>query len=225
MILQEFAPGLWEVNSWLKVAGVNIGHRMTVARLSRNALWIHSPVQYSGALELAFRDMGRLEHIVAPNCMHDTHLDGWFGAFPRLRFHAAPGLSRVRSDLDFTDTLSDAPDPAWADFFDQHLLRGMPRLNEVVFFHRSSRTLILTDLVFNLGEEESFLSRTLMKLNDCYCKFGPSRLLRTTIKDRRALRDSLDHILGWDFDGIILSHGANIPSGGKAMLREAFAFL
>ena len=45
------------------------------------------------------------------------------------------------------------------------------------------------------------------------------------IKDRAALRSSFDHVLAWDFDAIVLSHGANLASGGRARLREVFAFL
>ncbi len=65
----------------------------------------------------------------------------------------------------------------------------------------------------------------LLRLNDCYCKFGPSRLLKSVIKDRAALRRSIDHLLDWDFDAILVSHGRNVKTGGKALLRDAFAFL
>ena len=104
-------------------------------------------------------------------------------------------------------------------------MRGMPRLNEVVFLHRASRTLVVTDLVFNLGAEMPLLSRVLLKLNGCYNCFAVSRLLRTTIKDRAAVRASLDHTLAWDFDRIVVSHGRNLDSGAKDALRTAFAFL
>jgi hypothetical protein len=70
-----------------------------------------------------------------------------------------------------------------------------------------------------------FLSRVLLRINDCYCRFGPSRLLRTAIKDRAALRGSLDEILNWDFDRVVLSHGRNLETGAKDALRTAFAFL
>ena len=140
--------------------------------------------------------LGPVRHVVAPNCIHDTYLEGWFAADPQARF-----------------------------VFDQHIVRGMPRLNEVAFLHRPSRTLIVTDLVFNLGPEMPFLSRVLLKLNDCDCKFAVSRLLKTTIKDRAAVRKSIDHILSWDFDRIVVSHGRNVESGGREMLREAFQFL
>ncbi len=224
-MLTPLAPELWELNAPLSVFGMALGHRLTVARLPNGTLWLHSPVAHSPALAAALAQLGPVAHIVAPNAVHDTYLEGWFAAYPKARFHGARGFAKFRPDLKFTDTLGDTPDAAWAAVFDQHLLRGMPRLNEVAFLHRASRTLILTDLVFNLGPDMPFLSRVLLRVNDCYCKFGVSRLLRSVIKDRAALRASVDHLLAWDFDAIVVSHGDNIRTGGKALLRDALAFL
>jgi len=224
-MLTPLAPDLWELDAPLSVLGMSLGHRMTVARLADGTLWLHSPVEYSTDLAAALAQFGPIAHVVAPNCVHDTYLEAWFAAYPQARFHGAKGFSRFRPDLKFTVTLGDTPHAAWAATFEQRLLRGMPRLNEVAFLHRASRTLILTDLVFNLGPDMPFLSRVLLRLNDCYCKFGTSRLLRTTIKDRAALRTSLDHILAWDFDRLVVSHGCNLDSDAKEALRNAFAFL
>lgn len=225
MNLAPLAPDLWEMNAPLSVAGMQLGHRMTVAHFADGTLWIHSPVAHTPELDGELRRHGRVAHIIAPSLMHDTYLEGWFAAYPKVRFHGAPGFARTRPDLPFTDTLTDVTNNTWADVFDQHVLQGMPRVNEVAFLHRASRTLILTDLAFNLGPDMPFLSRVLLKLNDCDCKFGPSRLIKSTIKDRAALRRSLDHILNWEFDAIVLSHGSNVNRGGKPMLRQAFAFL
>ncbi len=225
MTLAVLAPNLWELNAPLSVLGMALGHRMTVARLPDGGLWVHSPVAHSPALAAELARLGPVANIVAPNAIHDTYLEGWFAAFPTARFHGARGFAKFRPDLKFTDALGDTPDAAWAATFDQHMIRGMPRLNEVAFLHRASHTLILTDLAFNLGPEMPLLSRVLLRVNGCYGKFGPSRLLKTTIKDPPALRRSLDQILAWDFDRVVVSHGRNIETGGKTMLREAFAFL
>jgi hypothetical protein len=224
-MLNPLAPDLWELDAPFTVLGMAIGHRMTVARLADGSLWVHSPVAYSYDLAAALAQFGPVGHIVAPNAMHDTFLEAWFPAYPEARFHGARGFAKFRPDLKFTDTLGDKPDAAWAGLFDQHVIRGMPRLNEVAFLHRPSRTLILTDLVFNLGPDMPLLSRVLLRLNDCYCKFGASRLLKSTIKDRAALRASLDHVFAWDFDRLVISHGRTLESGAKDALRTAFAFL
>ncbi len=224
-MLTPLADHLWEIDAPMSVIGMALGHRMTVARLPDKSLWLHSPVAYSSELAAALAQLGPVGHVVAPNAMHDTYLEGWFAAYPNARFHGARGLARARPDLKFTDTLADSAAPAWASVFDQHLVRGMPRLNEVVFLHRSSRTLIITDLAFNLGATMPLLSRMLLKINGCYNCFAVSRLLRTTIKDPIAVRASLDLILKWDFDRLVLSHGRNLDTAAKDTLRLAFSFL
>ena len=224
-MLAPLHDDLWELNAPLTVLGMALGHRMTVARLADASLWVHSPVEYSADVAAALAQLGPVGHVVAPNCVHDTYLEGWFAAYPQARFHGAQDFARYRPDLKFTDTLGDTPPAAWAGLIDQHVLRGAPRLNETLFLHRPSRTLILTDLCFNLGLDMPFLSRVLLKLDDAYCKFGPSRLVRLVIKDRPAFRASLDHVLQWDFDRVIVSHGANLAAGGREALREAFVFL
>src|SRR5471032_3413648 len=132
-MLTPLAPDLWELDAPLSVLGMALGHRMTVAKLPDGTLWLHSPVAYSAALGDELKKLGRVAHVVAPNCVHDTFLEGWFAAYPSARFHGAKGFSKSRPDLKFTDTLGDTPDAAWVGVFEQHLLRGMPRINEVVF--------------------------------------------------------------------------------------------
>ena len=224
-MLAPLALDLWELDAPMSVIGMALGHRMTVAKLPDATLWLHSPVAYSPALAAELAQLGSVAHVVAPNAMHDTYLEGWFAAYPSARFHGAKGFSQFRPDLKFTDSLGDTAPAAWAATFDQLILRGMPRLNEVVFLHRASRTLIVTDLVFNLGAEMPLLSRALLKLNGCYDCLAVSRLLKTTIKDRAALRTSLDQMLAWDFDRVIVSHGRHLDAGAKDALRTALAFL
>ena len=39
------------------------------------------------------------------------------------------------------------------------------------------------------------------------------------------LRASLDRILAWDFDRVVVTHGDVLESGGKQALRQAFSWL
>jgi hypothetical protein len=56
-------------------------------------------------------------------------------------------------------------------------------------------------------------------------RFGPHRLIRLVIRDRRAARRSMDLVLAWDFDRVVMSHGEVVATGGHAMIEKAFAFL
>lgn len=44
---------------------------------------------------------------------------------------------------------------AWRGELDQPFLTGRPYENEVAFFHRASRTLILCDLAFDFGAKDA----------------------------------------------------------------------
>jgi hypothetical protein len=64
-----------------------------------------------------------------------------------------------------------------------------------------------------------------MKLFRSYGRFGPSKLDPLLIRDREAARDSLERILAWDFDRVVVAHGDVLENGGHAALREGYAWL
>ena len=98
-------------------------------------------------------------------------------------------------------------------------------LNEVAFFHPTSRTLILTDLVFNVPKGRPWGIPIVSKLLGVGGRFGPSRLGRWLIRDKEATRASLGLIMRWDFDRLILAHGDVVETGGRKKLRDAFGFI
>lgn len=97
-------------------------------------------------------------------------------------------------------------------------------LNEVVFFHRASRSAIFTDLVMNVSADFKG-GRPYYGLVGARGHFGPHRLLRMMIRDRKAARASVAKILEWEFDRVIVTHGDVVESGGHAKFAQAFAFL
>jgi hypothetical protein len=109
---------------------------------------------------------------------------------------------------------------------DQALVQGAPSLNEVVFLHRPSRTLLCLDLCFHVRPPRNLVTQLFMRLNGAWDRFGPSRIFRYAIvKDRRALRASLDRVLAWDFDRVSVAHGDVLERGGRDALRQGFAWL
>jgi hypothetical protein len=202
-----------------------MGRQLVVVRLSGGGLWIHSPIPVTPELRRELAELGEIRHVVGPNLMHDECLREFQESFPAAQFHAAPGLAAQKRDVRFDAELSDQPHRDWTGVLEQHVIAGMPKLNEVVFFHPGSASLVIADIAFNLGPEGPWFFALLMKLNGAWGRFGPSRLCRMFMQDKAAVRASLDHILRWDFDRIIVGHGRNVATNGKRVLREAFAFL
>lgn len=222
LALQAVANQIWVIAHPFEILKVKMGTRTTVVRLSNGSLWLLSPGGGLAQLKTELEALGPVTAIVAPNTMHHLFLPEVVALFPEARLYGPKGLKRKQPGLAIEALAAEAP-ALWQDDLQQIRLEGMPMLQETAFFHPLSRSLIVTDLVFNLQHSDHAWSRLFMRLNDAYGKLGPSRMLRQmAIKDPVALAQSLEKVLAWDFDRIVLSHGELVESGGKARLREAF---
>jgi len=223
--LRQLAENLWIADRPQTFYGLPVGTRMTVIRLGGDRLLLHSPVALDDQLRGELDALGRVSFAVAPNRVHHLHAGEVATAYPGTRLWVAPGLDRKRPDLRFEAVLGDDAPDEWRAEAAQVFFRGRPYENEVVFFHRASRTLVMCDLAFNFGPRSPAPTRILMKLLRSYGRFGPSTLDPLLIRDRRAARESLERILAWDFDRVIVAHGDVLESGGRELLRRGYSWL
>lgn len=220
--LRQLAPGLHCVEG--AFGRSPLGRRMTVITLPSGALALHSAIRMDEAGMAALDALGPVAAVIVPTTFHSTDAP-WFAARYPAASLLAPRSSLPRLGKRLPTALP--LDEGWSDDLAGALawqqIEGA-RHHEAVFFHAASRTLILTDLVFNLGAEFTGLSRLLLRINGIYGRFGPSRLLRYGfVRDKAALLDSVRRMEAWDYDRIVMSHGEVLEGGGKARLREAFA--
>jgi len=223
--LKPIAEDIWELDRPQKIGVVQFNHRMTVVRLHSGTLWVHSPVDLDEGIQQALDALGEVGDLVAPSTFHDLYWKRYFTTYPEARFYCAPGVQKEHPEHPFDAALTDAAPQAWGEEIDQLLVRGMPKVNEVVFLHRSSRSLIVADLLFNLGRDLNLFSGILFWLFGTYGRIAVSRLFKAFIKDRATVRQSIDQILSWDFDRIVVGHGAIVEAGGRKALEQAYAFL
>jgi hypothetical protein len=223
--LRSLARNLWVADRPLKLAVGNVGARMTVIRLADGSLFLHSPVRLDEHTRRALDGCGSVRCIIAPNKVHHFFVGDYIDAYPAARVYGAPGLAAKRRDLRFDATLSDEAAPEWLGEVESHLFRGAPYLNEVVFFHPATHTLMLTDLAFNVAAHQTAGARLFYWLVGAAGRFGPHRIVRLTIRDRRAARASIDRILSWNFDRVIVAHGNVLENGGRNRMAAAFAYL
>jgi hypothetical protein len=223
--LEALAPNLWVAARPLKLIVGDVGTRMTVIRLADGGLFVHSPVHLDAGTRAALDAIGTVRWVIAPSKVHHFFVGDYLTAYPAARAYAAPGLPEKRKDLRFEAVLGDDAPDAWRDTIDQHLFRGNPTMSEVVFFHRPSRTLLLTDLAFNVAADKTAGARVFYWLVGAAGRFGPHRLVRTMIRDHAAARASVARILEWDFDRVIVTHGEVLERGGRQHFAAAFAFL
>lgn len=149
---------IWIVDSGpLRLAGLPVPIRMTVIRLANGELILHSPTQFSFALKAKLEGLGRVAHLVAPNTAHWMFIKEWQGHYPDAQCWAVPGLGErpavQKAELRIDQIFADGAPAEWLDEIEIVLVRGKG-IVEAEFFHRASKTLLLTDLIVNLEPEK-----------------------------------------------------------------------
>ncbi len=216
---------LWITDSSLRLLGLELGARMTVVRLPGPKLLLHSPIAAAPDLVRKVKALGPVAYIVAPNRLHHLFVGEWQQGCPDALLYVAPGLDTKRADLAIEGVLGDEPEPGWKVVVDQVLLGGFPFANEVVFFHRPSATLIATDLAFNVGASSPPLTRLVFRLGGSFGRVSPTLLERLLVRDRTAFRYSLERILEWPFDRVVVAHGEVSEKGGREELVRGYSWL
>jgi len=224
MPLERFADGVWLASAPNKYLGWQLGTRMTVLRLGDGSLLIHSPIALDDSLKREIDTLGPVGHIVAPNLFHHLHAGDATRAFPEAKLHGAAGLRKKRPDLRLDAILGQQAEPAWRDDLETLTIEGT-LLDETIFWHKPSGTLVTADLIENFESADDWWTRFYLKAGGIHGKVGLSRMLRLAFRDRKKARRDIDQVLGWDFDRVVLAHGNPIGSDGAYAFRETYAWL
>ena len=220
--LVSLAEDLWAAEIPLRVFGVlQMNTRMTVARLPGGKLWVHSPIPIDDALADALAKLGTVSYLVAPNRFHNLFLGAASARYPEARVFAAPRLEEKIPSVRIDEVLSGGLPAAWAGDVDVRLIEGAPMISEVVFLHHASRTLIVSDLLFNIEEPEGLISKLVYTAMGTHGKLALGREWSMIAKDRAALRASVREVVGLDFDRLIMAHGSVVAEGAKARVQAA----
>lgn len=208
--------------------GFKFPTRMAVIRLpDEGGLWVWSPVALTEEVRRAVDALGPVRHLVAPNSLHHTFLAEWAATYPQARVHTAPGLTSEAASTVLHSTLKDQPDLEWDGVIDQVVMRGNRITTEVVFHHRASGAVLVTDLVQQIPQGWYRGWRAVVARLDLMTAASPSvpRKFRMATTDKAAMREGVERILSWPADRLVIAHGAPLMAGGKEALRQAFAWL
>ena len=227
--MNSFGQDIWTVDGdVVRMYGlVPFATRMTVVRLGGGGVWVHSPVQ-SNAERQGFVDrLGAVEHLVAPNKIHSIGIRPWQALYPAGKVWVSPGFSKRHPDIATDATLENGVRTDWSDDIDHCVLEGHAVLDEVVFLHRPSGTLIVTDFIQkHEAAGETWLWRGIKGLAGILGRDGgvpPD--IRLSVSDKAAMKRSVQTVLGWDFDNLIISHGHCRKGGAKDEVRRVLDWI
>lgn len=205
--------------------------RAILIRLRSGELWFWSPIAWDRNLAAEIDALGPLRHLVSPNKLHHLFLADWKLAYPRAFVWGPRSTIGKRKDLSFDGVLTDDAPEAWRGQIEQFRVHGSPFLDEMTFFHRASRTLILADLSENFSE--SFLKahwpawkRVIARAWKIVEGRGYAPLeWRLSFLDRSSIRRAKARWLELDPENVVMAHGTWQAGNGRGFVEQAFAWV
>ena len=226
--IYEYVPGtIYIVEYGIRFGGMDLFSRMTIVRLNDGKLWLHSPCKLDALLKSEIDQLGEVAYIIAPGNFHHLHVSDLQVDYPNAETFLCPGLEKKRADLSFDWILGNRPDPRWALDFEQVVIQGTRIMNEVAFLHKPTRTLILVDLLENIGDNYTHEAGLLLKfwwkaVFHMWNTPKPAPEYQLGWGNKEIVRKGLEKILSWEFERIIIAHGNLIEMDAKAVAAKAW---
>ena len=218
---------------------------LTVIRLSGNRILLISPIKLEPQTQQAIKDLGTVAYIIAPNLFHYLYVQECKNVYPQAKLLAAPGLETKQPEIPidrvfFQDKIDFQSELEYILFtgFQVLTIPKAATLNEIVFYHRESKTLILTDTAFNFDRTFPWVTQLAAKVMGSYDTLRPSLLEKLVIdregcfrlgsisnrgvEDREQVKASVEKILDWDFQRVIMAHGSIVENNAKQQLKKGY---
>jgi len=198
---------------------------MAAVELPGSRVLLYSPVPMTKERRAAVEALGTVAHLYAPNTFHHMWAGEWAKAFPDACVHGPTALRKKRSDLRIDRMHDRDPLGELATTFDEVHIDGF-RLEESVLVHRPSKTLLVADLVHNVGRPTNWWTVTYSKTMGFYDRVAISRMLRlAAFNDRGAAKQSFERLTNCSFDRLVVGHGSPLDRNAREAVRGAYEWL
>lgn len=186
---------------------------------------MHNPLLLTPDLAAALAALGPVSHVVSASMAHHGYMSQWLAAYPDATGLAPPGLAVKCPSIPLSAELGHTPPADLATDFEQVYVSSVPAFSEVVFFHRPSGTLLITDLLMRIGGKKEGVALGSRVMGAVFR--GPVRLATRTVlaKDKAAFREQVRRIAAWDSKRMVMAHGTVVEGNVQAALHEWFPFL
>lgn len=231
-MLEPLGTDLWYADGGIvSFKGFDYPTRMAAVRLADGGLWLWSPIAISAALEAEIRALGPVRHIVSRNSLHYLFLAEWHAAFPEAELWATAATIAKCPELRFAGALADDAPAEWKGQIEQFYFDNSWYVDEVIFFHRASRTAIIADL--SQPFSEAFLEhhwpwwlRWIARRSKMVEGWGhPPIDYRMSFRRRGSARPKIRALIAQHPERVVVAHGEVVRHDGTTFLRRAFSWL
>lgn len=226
--LREYVTNqIWILEYPVRFMGMDLFARMTIIKLETGELIVHDPCKIDAAIKNQIDALGVVKFIIAPGNFHHLFVADFQEKYPDAETYLCPGLERKRPELKFDWILANKPDPRWNGALDLIVIQGTRIIWEVAIFHRPSKTLILVDLVENIGDDYRHEAGWLLQFWWRYVfrmwnTPKPAPEYQVGWGNKSIVKKGLNKILDWHAERLILAHGENIETNVNDVLELAW---
>ncbi|MGD9860249.1 MAG: DUF4336 domain-containing protein [Marinobacterium sp.] len=227
--MKKLAHDIWIFDGEpVQFLGLPFSTRMTVVRLSSGDLWVHSPIKLSESITEQIESLGCVKYLIAPNHLHHLFLSAWIAAYPNTEVYGTREVIKKRSDISFHASLNNSKSYAWNPDIEQELFSGSPLMEECVFYHNSSSTLIVTDLIENFsGQDFNRFQWVVAKGVGILAPNGkmPLDWRLSFMLGKTDARKHLNRMLSWKPQVLVMAHGEIVIENADKFLQQSFKWL
>ncbi|XXT18525.1 DUF4336 domain-containing protein [Sorangium sp. So ce429] len=215
---------IWVTERPVWFGGVRLRSRTTVVRLSGDALWVHSPCTPTDDVCAALDALGEVRWIVVPNRFHHLQAPATAARYPNA---LVVGPRSAESRNPHVSLTMGADDPAYTRSTPELTpvqLRGVPFLDETVFFHAASGSLIAADLLLSACARDHWTWRIAARIWGRYGKTRTPPDVRMHTRASTAVAESIAQMRALPLQRILVAHADPITDRPVQQLAEAWSF-
>jgi hypothetical protein len=215
---------IWATERPVWFGGVRLRARTTVVRLAGGALWVHSPSIPTDDWCAALDALGEVRWIVVPNRFHHLQAPATAARYPNAKV-VGPQTALARNPNLSLSMSTD--DPAYVratpELASIHL-GGVPFLDETVFFHAASGSLIAADLLISACARDHWTWGIAAHIWGRYEKVRTPPDVRWNTRANPAVAESIAQMRGLPLERILVAHADPITERPIERLAEAWNF-
>ncbi len=215
---------IWVTERPVWFSGVCMRSRTTVVRLPGDALWVHSPCAPTDDVCTALDALGEVRWIVVPNRFHHLETPATAARYPNALVvgpkSAEPRNPRIRLTAGLEDPAYLRATPELTPI----PVKGVPFLDETVFFHAASGSLIAADLLISACARDHWTWRIAARIWGRYEKVKTPPDVRWSTRANAAVAESIMQMQALPVQRILVAHADPITDRPVEQLVEAWNF-
>ncbi|MCB9229728.1 MAG: DUF4336 domain-containing protein [Deltaproteobacteria bacterium] len=224
MLLEFIHENIWVAKKPSAMAAALPGQLMTIIRMADGSLFIYAPFLPDELLARQIAGLGPVQAVISPNRLRYSGLASFLSQMPDCHYYCPPGMEvRIRKSsgnhrsYQLTPFSENAP---WQSEIEQLHISGMPLIDESVFYHRPSKTLLTCDLLTYPEKDSGHLAALVNRFLGVRAgTLSQSRLFRSCIRNKNEYNKAIHRLQEWDFERVIISnHGGVLCEDATALI-------